>query len=74
MHRKSKKDSESEHTFYFQMSDGVGRFSCVVAVKSPTRDEAEILFRENSKTIVQMARDNISRGLHKDPPLKLSFP
>jgi hypothetical protein len=74
MNQKQQPDSDSEYTFYFQMSDGVGRFSCAVAVAASTRSEAEELFRENSTTIVQMARDNISRGLHKDLPLRLSFP
>ncbi len=74
MHQKPKADSESEYTFYFQISDGIGRRACAVAIAAPTRDEAQVLFQENSTTIVQMARDNISRGLHKDLPLKLSFP
>lgn len=67
-------NSQEGYTFYFQMSDGDGRFTCEVTVASQSRDQAETLFRENSTTIVEKARDNISRGLHKDPPLRLSFP
>jgi hypothetical protein len=74
MHRKPQENSDSEYNFYFQMSDGDGRFSCAVAVTASTQDEAEELFRENSETIVQMARDSISRGLHKERPFRLSFP
>lgn len=74
MHHTKKADSDSEYTFYFQMSDGENRFSCAVDVAAPTRDKAETLFSENTATIVEMARDNISRGLHKDRPLRLSFP
>jgi hypothetical protein len=74
MHGNRQADSDSEYTFYFQMSDGVGRFSCAVAVTASTRVEAEELFDENSKTILQMARDGIARGLHNDLPFRLSFP
>jgi hypothetical protein len=55
------------------MSDGNGRFACAVTVASQTRDQAETLFRENSKKIVQKARDNMSRG-SQNRPLRLSFP
>jgi hypothetical protein len=74
MHETPKTGSESEYTFYFQMSDGANRFSCAVAVAAPTRDVAETLFSDNTATIIEMARDNISRGLHRDLPLRLSFP
>jgi len=74
MRKMRKADSGSEYTFYFQMSDGESRFSCAVAVAASTRGEAEKLFSENAETIIAMARDNISRGLHKDPPLRMNFP
>ena len=74
MQRTPQENSDSEYNFYFQMSDGDSRFSCAVAVTASTQNEAEEHFRENSETIVQMARDSISRGLHKELPFRLSFP
>lgn len=74
MHENRQAESESEYTFHFQMSDGIGRFSCAVAVTASTRIEAEGLFDENSETILRMARDSIARGLHNDLPFRLSFP
>ncbi|MDB5634982.1 MAG: hypothetical protein JWR49_3837 [Tardiphaga sp.] len=73
-HNNSQEASESEHTIYFQMSNGPGRFACAVRVKSSTREEAQLLFRHNSSTIEQMAREAIARCSDEKPQLSLAFP
>jgi hypothetical protein len=67
-------DSESGFTFYFQMSDGKGRMACAVTVASPSRDQAEIVFRDNTSEIIRMARENIAARPADTSPLRLHFP
>jgi hypothetical protein len=73
-HNNSQEASESEHTIYFQMSNSPGRFACAIRVKSSTREEAQLLFRHNSSTIEQMAREAIARCSDEKPQLSLAFP
>jgi hypothetical protein len=74
MHHKSREGSEGEHVIYFQMAGNSGRYACAVKVSSPTRAQAEIIYRENSTKIHQMAREAISLGSHDKPQLGLTFP
>jgi hypothetical protein len=67
-------EPKAGYTFYFQMSDGRGRLSCAVTVASPTRDQAEIIFRDNSSEIVRLARANIASRSLDTSPLRLNFP
>jgi hypothetical protein len=73
MHHSTKQDSDSEHTIYFQMSNGAGRFACAVRVASSTKEQANVVFRDNCSTIQQMARDAIARGSDDKPQLRLTF-
>jgi hypothetical protein len=67
-------EPKAGYTFYFQMSDGKGRLSCAVTVASPTRDQAEIIFRDNSLEIVRLARANIASRTLETSSLRLNFP
>jgi hypothetical protein len=67
-------EPKASYTFYFQMSDGKGRLSCAVTVASPTRDQAEIIFRDNSLEIVRLARANIASRTLETSSLRLNFP
>jgi hypothetical protein len=62
------------HHFFFQIADGVGRRTCSVTILLPTRESAELYYRENSSNIVQMARERLSAGETAAGPLRLHLP
>ena len=50
-----------EHIFSFQLASGGGRLACTIVIHSETRDQAQIIFRDNWRDIETMARNKLVR-------------
>jgi hypothetical protein len=53
-------DEREAHTISFQISNGVGRFTCCVMAHAPSRERAVELFEYNWHRIEQAAREYLT--------------